>query len=1448
MKNFTNRAMKAIRNKTIVLTLTAAMLLTNITGIISYADAATISAPNVTVGTVYVDLALDGNLMSSQVPFSGGDITSATAPTSNNARFLGAYVWLGGDKTKTVPIKYVTASSGEVYYKVDSKGQDQVNSDSNVGVLYAKGTNDKIVFQYASSTASTTKYSVTYSMGSSPVSNNATLGGNAKLVSGDTSIPLGGTGYFQVVRTSGTTLSVTASNGTVTKVSTSRNGFVETYKLTGVSANTTVSIKENWKQTSYNIKYSISTSALSTASAAFAAGRLITKAAQTATGTVGSTSTESKAIIVYEYAGNKAAQQFGWSGTVTHNSDLSKNSLIFYYVANKLATTGSPRTHQNLASIVIKSTETDGESIVLPTVKGGTATTTLMLGEKAGTVVKVEWWGEETAADSVKIPVYNITFNYIHTDLNISLKYVDSRYKTVSNQGSSLGVEVIKSVDGGNKSYFVDGTTVTSSTDNVQLLFKASAGYYNPKIAIATGTISKTYDPTTWQDYDGYKMYNMSDVGINTTPVAVATVTSDAISYNASYNANGGTYESGTPGVVTYKVNNDGGANSSSVILVNSSKPTRDNYTFTGYKIQGDSKGTVYQPGDTIDLNYASVINLPDFAVDSNGKANIVFVAQWKGPHITSAETTKVIVTEKKPDADNPGSYIDVVSKFVAPVGVKYMVVGYTDSTGTLACIEADGLTGTTNKAESDNSATVTYGKNVAVTYTKEDATIKGNMPSNITDKYAYEEVTLATTANKLTKDTQVVSKAQEGAAYYSSQYKAMVAKYITIITSYEHIGWTDTNTGTTYQFGETVRLPLTGLNLVPEFQSTTGQQVSYATLAANDFKMPIALAKSVENQTIDPNSDLGRQIISLASAQGFIANGAPDSSERVSDAIVKITHTVSGAGGTYDLSFTSAQGLTRKVQVTVGTGKITANDLSLTIDEARNLIQSDASLIKAANVAAYDEDGREVSVIVKVNNVRAESGEYAVVFEANNTNKTTVAITVRVANEVIKANDFEVTADVAKTLTDAQIIYLAGAKAYTSSALTGTTAVKVKESTISPVAGSYRVTFTTDNGTTKSINVTVIGTVTAETPSTPADTTTKPDTTTPSGSGAAGSTTVAEQSVLNRYAGANRTETSIKVAEAMKENANSKFNNIIVASANSFADALAGSYLSYITDAPILTVNDTFRDTVAAYVKNNLAAGGKVYLLGGTGAVSQEFEYALLTGSGAISTTQIERLAGANRYLTNIEILKKSYQLAAGTSKASTTILICAGNEYADSLAASATKMPILLVDKAMVNGAYLKGDQITYLATSTLKDAIVVGGTGAVLPAVENELKLLLGKTSIERISGSNRYETSVKIAERFFKASDVNSVTFAYGLDFPDGLAAGPLAIKNNSPLILIAGTTADIVNNPNFFLTDSRARYAKSYVSAFSGKVMKYSVIGGTGVISTLLASQLTGVNE
>ena len=247
-------------------------------------------------------------------------------------------------------------------------------------------------------------------------------------------------------------------------------------------------------------------------------------------------------------------------------------------------------------------------------------------------------------------------------------------------------------------------------------------------------------------------------------------------------------------------------------------------------------------------------------------------------------------------------------------------------------------------------------------------------------------------------------------------------------------------------------------------------------------------------------------------------------------------------------------------------------------------------------------------------------------------------------------------------------------------------------------------------------------------------------------------------------------------MADQLKKNMGvSVFDTVIVAYGQNFPDALTGSYLAAVKNAPILLTEPNKDALVLDYISENLTSGGKVYILGGTAAVSENFE-----NSAKEAGFDVVRLKGKGRYETNLEILKE-----AGVNETD-EILIATGTNFADSLSASATKLPMLLV------GPGLTAEQKAFLATTSRK-FVIIGGTGAVNEAVEAELAQI---GTVERIKGKTRYETSVVIAERYF--TDPAAAVLAYAQGFPDGLCGGPLAMNMGAPLILTsneAPTAAD-----------------------------------------------------
>ena len=259
------------------------------------------------------------------------------------------------------------------------------------------------------------------------------------------------------------------------------------------------------------------------------------------------------------------------------------------------------------------------------------------------------------------------------------------------------------------------------------------------------------------------------------------------------------------------------------------------------------------------------------------------------------------------------------------------------------------------------------------------------------------------------------------------------------------------------------------------------------------------------------------------------------------------------------------------------------------------------------------------------------------------------------------------------------------------------------------------------------------------------------------------------------RIFGNTRYETAVKVAEEYK-GSSGKFENIIVADGRNFPDALSGGYLAKVRNAPILLVNPSEESKIVNYISKNIASDGTVFILGGTGAVSSEFE-------NKVKAKEIsaKRLGGSTRYDTNLAILK-----AAGVN--AEDILVCSGNGYADSLSASAVGKPILLV------GDTLTENQKSFLRGLNTKQIYLIGGTGAIITAVENGLKALDFKT--KRLWGQTRYETSAAVAEEFFARA--TTVMLIYAKNFPDGLSGGPLAMMKNAPIILTDSGNTDAAN--------------------------------------------------
>lgn len=169
--------------------------------------------------------------------------------------------------------------------------------------------------------------------------------------------------------------------------------------------------------------------------------------------------------------------------------------------------------------------------------------------------------------------------------------------------------------------------------------------------------------------------------------------------------------------------------------------------------------------------------------------------------------------------------------------------------------------------------------------------------------------------------------------------------------------------------------------------------------------------------------------------------------------------------------------------------------------------------------------------------------------------------------------------------------------------------------------------------------------------------------------------------------------------------------------------------------------------------------------------------------------------VAGTDRISTAIEISKKAFEPGAARYVVVTT----AGN-WPDALGGSALAgslgAPVLLTFSAALPPAV--SSEITRLGA---RKAIILGGTGAVSSAVESALRAQLGSGNVERLGGSNRYETARLTASRTVAALKESGRSYdgvalvATGANFPDALGGSPVAAAKGWPILLTTPTGAD-----------------------------------------------------
>lgn len=262
-----------------------------------------------------------------------------------------------------------------------------------------------------------------------------------------------------------------------------------------------------------------------------------------------------------------------------------------------------------------------------------------------------------------------------------------------------------------------------------------------------------------------------------------------------------------------------------------------------------------------------------------------------------------------------------------------------------------------------------------------------------------------------------------------------------------------------------------------------------------------------------------------------------------------------------------------------------------------------------------------------------------------------------------------------------------------------------------------------------------------------------------------------AGQIIPSRIAGQNRYESAARISREQFTNAK----KVIVVNAQKYADALSATTLS---DGKY-SILYTEKDSLPTATRNEIQRLNpvEVYLLGGKQSISSGIENILKKYSNKVT-----RIAGRDRYETSAKV-------AAMSKKKN--VVIASGENFSDPLYASSyaysNNAKILLS-----SGKTLSRQTRDYLLRnkSSIGKVTVVGGGQSISSATVRYIQSVTGK-NVSRISGRNRYDGSVKVANSMKK----DKVFIASGEDFADALAISPLAQKLNAPILLSSRSKLD-----------------------------------------------------
>ena len=260
------------------------------------------------------------------------------------------------------------------------------------------------------------------------------------------------------------------------------------------------------------------------------------------------------------------------------------------------------------------------------------------------------------------------------------------------------------------------------------------------------------------------------------------------------------------------------------------------------------------------------------------------------------------------------------------------------------------------------------------------------------------------------------------------------------------------------------------------------------------------------------------------------------------------------------------------------------------------------------------------------------------------------------------------------------------------------------------------------------------------------------------------------KQFANSRISGEDRYQTAIEISKKHFSSSES----IVLTSANELVDSLTSTPLATSLKSPILLSD---KSKVNANTLNEIKRlnAKNIYIVGGESTISQEVESNLKQQG-----YNVVRVSGKDRYRTSVEVGKKVVEKSGNKHK----IVLASGVNIVDALSgnsvAAKENIPVLLTQINELNEYTKKA-----IKEWNVNEIVIVGGKSSVSEKVEQELVSMGIK--VTRLSGKDRFETSVEVAKHIYPNAE--KILVANGYNYVDALVAGPITQINKTPIILL-----------------------------------------------------------